>query len=207
MPLHKKIKLGVLVSGRGSNLQSIIEACEQNTIDAKVAVVVSNNAKAHALERAKKHHIPALVVSAPNFETKILKIFKKHQVELVCLAGFMKILSKRFIKGYPYRIINIHPSLLPSFPGLDAQGQALRAGVKKTGATVHFVEEGCDTGPIILQREVPVYEDDTQETLSARILEEEHKIYPQAIGLIATEGLKIDDGRVCLVGPKRGKNL
>lgn len=192
----KKLKLAVLVSGNGTNLQAIINACEQREIDAVVAVVVSNNPKAFALERAKKHNIPTVIVPKKDGEKEILNALKEFQVELVCLAGFMKILSPKFIQEYPGRVINIHPALLPTFPGLEAQAKALEHGVKITGATVHFVDEGVDAGPIILQAAVSVYDDDTVETLRERILKEEHKIYPQAIQLIATQSLKVVGRRV-----------
>ncbi|MDP2599704.1 MAG: phosphoribosylglycinamide formyltransferase [Deltaproteobacteria bacterium] len=190
MSVSKKLKLGILVSGRGSNLQAIIDACEKNKIDAEVSVVISNNPGAFAMERAKKHNIPIEVVDAKNPEPEILQTLGKYRVDLVCLAGFMKILSPAFVKAYPAKIINIHPALLPAFPGLHAQKQALDAGVKMTGATVHFVDEGCDTGPIILQKSVPVLENDSLESLTQRILEAEHEIYPQAIQRIATGSLK-----------------
>jgi len=196
VPHRQKLKLGVLVSGNGTNLQAIIEACEEGHIDARVDVVISNNPDAFALERAKKHNIATAVVSKENSESKIIEILKQHQVELVCLAGFMKLLSTQFVREFPQKIINIHPALLPSFPGLHAQQRALDAGVKFTGATVHFVDEGCDTGPIIVQATVPVLHDDTIETLKERILKEEHKIYPEAIQLIATQRLKIVGRRV-----------
>lgn len=184
----KKLRLGLLVSGNGSNLQAILEACEQKKIEAEVAVVISNNPKAFALGRARRYHVPTHVVENEiDLERSILKILKESQVELVCLAGFMKILSPSFIKEYPRRIINIHPSLLPSFPGLNAQRRALEAGVKITGATVHFVNEGCDTGPIIMQSTVPVLDGDTVETLRERILKEEHKIYIESLKIVGRE--------------------
>lgn len=196
-PRKNKLKLGVLVSGNGTNLQAILEACKTKAIDATVAVVISNNPKARALERAKSYQVPCYAVeNNSDLESNLLKILKEHQVELVCLAGFMKLLSPSFIKEYPQRILNIHPALLPSFPGLNAQRRALEAGVKVSGATVHLVDEDCDTGPILLQSVVPVYDDDTEEVLRARILKEEHKIYPQAIQKIATESLKIVGRRV-----------
>lgn len=193
----KRLKLGLLVSGNGSNLQAIIDASEKGEIDASVSVVISNRQKAYALERAKKHHIPSFVVPQGALQEKeILKILEQYSVDLVCLAGFLKILSKDFVKKFLDRIINIHPALLPSFPGLHAIEQALKAGVKKTGVTLHFVDEGVDTGPILLQEEVLILKDDTVETLTARIHQVEHRIYPQAIQLIATERLKIEEGRV-----------
>lgn len=201
-----KLRLAVLASGLGTNLQAIIDACEQNKIDAAVAVVVSNNPKARALQRAQKHHIPSVALSNdPELEQKILQVLKEYRVDLVCLAGFMKILSPAFLKEFPNRVINIHPSLLPAFPGLNAPAKALEHGASITGATVHFVDAGVDTGPIILQSAVPVYDNDTEVSLHERILTEEHKIYPQAIQAIATESLKIAGRRVITNRPKGEK--
>lgn len=199
----KKLRLGILVSGNGTNLQAILNACAQKRIDAEVAVVISNQPSAYALERAKKAHVPALCL---DHETKMIEALQACQVDLVCLAGFMKILSGPFLKAFPNRIINIHPALLPSFPGLNAQRRALEHGVKISGATVHFVDEGTDTGPIIVQSAVPVYDDDSEETLRARILAEEHKIYPQAIQLLATQSLKIA-GRQVIKGVVENKAI
>ena len=185
------INLGVLISGRGSNLQAIIDAVEKGEIPAKVAVVISNNPEAFGLERAKKHNIPAVVINHKDFQDKntyeleIVKTLQKCKVDLVCLAGYMRIVGPVLLEHYKGKMINIHPALLPSFPGLHAQQQALEHGAKVSGATVHFVDEGCDTGPIILQAAVPVLPNDTEETLSQRILEQEHKLYPQAIKLFA----------------------
>lgn len=196
------INIGVLISGRGSNLQAIIDACERGGIPAKVAAVVSNQPDAYGLERAKKHAIPGAVLDPKKFpdkntyELEIVKTLRKHEVELVCLAGYMRIVGPVLLEHYRGRMLNIHPALLPSFPGLHAQKQALDHGVKVSGVTVHFVDEGCDTGPIILQRAVPVLEDDTEETLSARILEQEHKLYPEAIKLFAQGKLKIEGRHV-----------
>jgi phosphoribosylglycinamide formyltransferase 1 len=198
------LKLGVLISGRGSNLQAIIDACEAGKVPAGVAVVISNNPEAGGLERAKKHNIPAIVVEPKGFKDKniyeleIVKELKKHNVELVCLAGYMRIVGQVLLEHFPHKIINIHPSLLPSFPGLHAQRQALDHGVTVTGCTVHFVDEGCDTGPIIVQSAVPVKENDTEETLSERILQQEHHIYPLAIEFVAKDKLLIDGRRVKL---------
>ena len=196
------IKLGVLISGRGSNLQAIIDACAKGQIPATVAVVISNDPLAPGLERAKKHQIPAVVIDNRNFQDKhtyeleIVKTLKQHEVGLVCLAGYMRIVGEVLLEHFPEKIINVHPSLLPSFPGLHAQKQALDHGVTVTGCTVHFVDSGCDTGPIIIQSAVPVKEDDTEETLSARILVQEHGIYPLAIEFIANDKLKIEGRKV-----------
>jgi phosphoribosylglycinamide formyltransferase-1 len=196
------INVGVLISGRGSNLQAIIDASERGEILAKVAVVVSNKPDAYGLERAKKHNVPTAVFEPKNFpdkntyELEVVKTLKEHKIDLVCLAGYMRMVGPVLLEHYQGRMLNIHPALLPSFPGLHAQKQALDHGAKISGVTVHFIDEGCDTGAIILQAAVPVLEDDTEETLSARILEQEHKIYPQAIKLFAEGKLKIEGRRV-----------
>ena len=196
------INVGVLISGRGSNLQAIIDASERGEIPAKVAVVISNQPEAYGLERAKKHQIPTAVFEPKKFpdkntyELEIVKAFKRYNVNLVCLAGYMRIVGPVLLEHYQGKMVNIHPALLPSFPGLHGQKQALEHGVKVSGVTVHFVDEGCDTGPIILQTAVPVREDDTEDTLSARILEEEHKIYPRAVKLFAEGRLKIEGRKV-----------
>ncbi len=198
------LQLGVLISGRGSNLQAIIDACEGGKIPAKVAVVISNNPTAGGLEKAQKHNIPTVVFEPKNFQDKhtyeleIVKELKKHKVELVCLAGYMRIVGEVLLEHFPHQIINIHPSLLPSFPGLHAQQQALDHGVTVTGCTVHFVDAGCDTGPIIVQSAVPVKENDTEATLAERILQQEHHIYPLAIEFIAKDRLKIEGRKVKL---------
>lgn len=192
------INIAVLASGRGSNLQAIIDASKKGEISAQVKVVISDKKDAYALERAKKEKIEAAYINPNDFQDKntyeleIVKILKNHDVDLVCLAGYMRIVGEALLVGYKGKIINIHPSLLPSFPGLHAQRQALEHGVKISGTTVHFVDNGCDTGPIIIQASVPVLENDTEETLSARILEQEHKIYPQAIKLFEEGKLKIE---------------
>ncbi|MBI4127013.1 MAG: phosphoribosylglycinamide formyltransferase, partial [Deltaproteobacteria bacterium] len=182
-----QLRLGILASGRGSNLQAIIDACELGRIAAQVTVIISDQSDAKALERAKRHNIPAICHERSAFQSReaheatIVEELHRHGVELVCLAGFMRIVGKTLLTAFPNRIINIHPSLLPAFPGLKAQAQALAAGVTTTGCTVHFVDDKVDHGPIILQAEVPVLPNDTVETLSARILNEEHRLYPQAI--------------------------
>ena len=180
------LRLGVLASGRGSNLQAIIDAIEAKTLDATIALVLSNNNDAMALERAKRHRIkgifldPKFVAGNPDprraYDKKILEMLNEHDVQLVLLAGYMKIVTVVLIDAYQWRMMNIHPSLLPSFPGLHAQRQALDAGVKVSGCTVHFVTEGIDEGPIIVQAAVPVNENDSVESLSARILEQEHQL-------------------------------
>ena len=196
------IKIGVLISGRGSNLQAIIDASEKEEIPAKVAVVISNKPDAYGLERAKKHNVATAVFEPEKFadkntyELEIVKTLKEYKIDLVCLAGYMRIVGPVLLEHFPGKMVNIHPALLPSFPGLHGQKQAIEHGVKVSGVTVHFVDEGCDTGPIILQTAVPVLEDDTEETLSARILEQEHKSYPEAIKLFAEGKLKMEGRRV-----------
>jgi phosphoribosylglycinamide formyltransferase-1 len=205
--MQRRLRLGVLASGRGSNLQAIIDACEGGQIDAVIALVISNVAETHALERGRRHGIeaafidPSLHRTSEEFDATAIDLLRKHEVELVCLAGFMRLLSPHFIREYRNRIMNIHPALLPAFPGLHAQRQALRCGAKVSGCTVHFVDEGVDTGPIIIQAVVPVLDDDTEEILSARILAYEHQIYPRAIQLFAEGRLEISGRRVLCHGP------
>ena len=194
-------KIGVVVSGRGSNLQSIIDHIAEGKLSVEIAVVVSDHKEAFALERAAKAGIPTAVVERKGckdkeeFEDKIDAALREAGADVVVLAGFMRILTGHFISRWEHKIINIHPALLPSFKGLDAQGQAVDYGVKVAGCTVHFVDEGTDTGPIILQKVVPVLDDDTEETLAARILKEEHKALPEAIQLWA-------DGKLTIKGRK-----
>lgn len=200
-----KLRIGVLASGRGSNLQSIMDGCNQGLIPAEVAVVVSDKAGAYALERAKLAGIPAHFVDLKTFEGKgdyeraVVKILQEHQVQLVCLAGYMRLVGEPLLKAYPNKIMNIHPALLPAFPGLHGQRDALAYGVKISGCTVHFVDEGMDTGPIILQAAVPVLDDDTEETLAARILEQEHRLYPEAVKLFAQGSLQVMGRKVLVI--------
>jgi len=200
------LKIGVLVSGRGSNLQAMIDAIEAKKIKAEIAVVISNVPGVMALERANKHGIKAVVIDSSehsdksSYEKQVIKALEENNVGLVCLAGYMKLLSPELVHHFRGRIMNIHPALLPAFPGLHVQKKALEHGVKYSGCTVHFVDEGCDTGPIILQAVVPVLDGDTEETLSARILEQEHKIYPEAIRLFSEGKLKIEGRRVRVIG-------
>ena len=195
-------KIGVVVSGRGSNLQSIIDHIAEGKLNVEIAVVVSDHKEAFALERAAKAGIPTAVVERKGckdkaeFEDRIDAALQEAGAEAVVLAGFMRILTGYFISRWEHKIINIHPALLPSFKGLDAQGQAVDYGVKVAGCTVHFVDEGTDTGPIILQKVVPVLDDDTEETLAARILKEEHKALPEAIQLWAEGKLTIKGRKV-----------
>ena len=200
----KKTGLGVLASGRGTNLQAILDACGEGRLPAEVKVVLSDVYDARALERARSAGVPAVYLDPGRFKTRLephaelsyVNCLKQHEVELVLLAGFMRILHKEFLSAFSERIMNIHPALLPSFPGLDAQKQALERGVRFSGCTVHFVDDSVDGGPIILQSVVPVEQDDTVETLSERILEAEHRTYCDAIKLFCEGRLKIEGRRV-----------
>ncbi|HSF15257.1 MAG TPA: phosphoribosylglycinamide formyltransferase [Vicinamibacteria bacterium] len=203
--------LGVLISGRGSNLQAILDAVSEGRLEARVGVVISNVASARGLERARAAGVPTAIVShrdfpsREDFDTAVVAKLREHDVNLVCLAGFMRILSSVLVRAFPDRILNIHPSLLPSFPGLDAQRQALEHGVKVSGASVHFVDEQLDHGPIVLQRAVPVFEDDDEQALAARILEEEHELYPEAIALVLDGRVRIE-GRRAVIRECRSTN-
>lgn len=196
------LRLGVLASGRGSNLQSILEAVAHGELSARVAVVISNKKEAQALERAARYQVPALFVDPSHFRSReeydaaILQQLKEYGVELVVLAGYMRLVTHTLIESYRDRIINIHPSLLPSFPGMHAHRQALEYGVRVSGCTLHFVDEEMDHGPIIAQAAVPVFEDDTEEQLSERILAEEHRLLPQILQLYAEGKLKVEGRKV-----------
>jgi phosphoribosylglycinamide formyltransferase 1 len=202
----KKLRIGVLVSGRGSNLQAIIDAIQTGALSAVVAVVISDTPGVGALKKAENYGIPSVVIERNQykgraaFEAAIVQAVEDRQVEVLALAGFMRILSGGFISRFPQRIVNIHPALLPAFPGLDAQAQALAYGVKVAGCTVHFVDEGTDTGPIILQEAVPIWENDTEETLAQRILAAEHITYPRALQLLAEGRLTVEGRRVRIAG-------
>lgn len=197
-------RVGVLVSGRGSNLQAIIDACENGILSGKaeVVVVVSDKEKASALERARKHGIDAVFVnpqesgSREEFDRELVKVLNEYKVDLVLLAGYMRIVGPEFVKAFENMMMNIHPALLPCFPGLDAQKQALDHGVKYSGCTVHFVDEEVDAGPIIIQSAVPVLEDDNEASLSKRILEQEYIIYPEAVRLFVEGKLRVEGRRV-----------
>jgi len=198
-----RFRLGVLVSGRGTNLQAILDAIQRGELNAEVALVVSNRPEAYALRRAAQRGVPTVVVERRAYPSRreqhmaIAEALRQAGVDLVVLAGFDQVLHPDFVKAFPMRIINIHPSLLPAFGGgLHAQADAWAYGVKVSGCTVHFVTEEVDAGPIILQAAVPVLDDDTPETLAARILEQEHRILPQAIALIAQGALRIEGRRV-----------
>jgi phosphoribosylglycinamide formyltransferase-1 len=201
-----KLRLGVLVSGGGTNLQSILDHAAKGKIDAEVAVVISNKPGAFALDRARRAKVPAVVVEHKGFagreayDERLAEVLREHRVDLVCLAGFMRLLSPVLIRAFPNRILNIHPALLPSFPGLEVQRKALEHGVRFSGCTVHVVDEGCDTGPIVIQAVVPIAPDDTPERLAARILKQEHKIYPRAIQLFAEGRIALEGRRVRVQG-------
>ena len=195
-------KLAVLVSGRGTNLQAIIDHIDQGKLNAVIAIIITNKSMAQALERGKKHAIQTTFLDPDRYPEKaeydraLANIIKKHSVDLICLAGYLRILGKEFVQTFKGKIINIHPSLLPAFPGLNVQQKAIDGGVKFSGCTVHFVDETVDAGPIILQAVVPVHQDDSAETLTQRILEQEHILYPKAIKMIAENHIKICDGKI-----------
>jgi len=187
-PINRRV--GVLISGRGSNLQALIDAVAEGRLDASLSLVISNRAEAEGLERARRAGIEGVCVShrgwpsRDDYDRALVRELQRRQVDLVCLAGFMRVLGAPMIDAFPNRILNIHPSLLPSFPGVDAQRQAIQHGVKVAGVTVHLVASELDGGPIVLQRVVPVLDTDTEETLSARILVEEHRAYPEAVKIL-----------------------
>ncbi|HUF42684.1 MAG TPA: phosphoribosylglycinamide formyltransferase [Verrucomicrobiae bacterium] len=199
--MARQVPIGVLISGGGTNLQAIIDAIEAGKLDARIEVVLSNKGDAHGLVRARKHGIAVEVMdhkafsSREAYDQEVVDRLRSRGVELVVLAGFMRLLSPVFIKAYSKRIMNIHPALLPSFPGLHVQKKAVEHGVRFAGCTVHFVNEECDEGPIIIQAVVPVFSDDTEASLMARILKQEHRIYPRAIQLYA-------EGRLTVAGRK-----
>ncbi len=200
-----KTKIAILASGRGSNFIAIADAIGAGKIDGEIVLLFSNKPNAAAVATARERGISVEVlepkdIPRENYDAKIIKILKAHGVGLVLLAGYMKIVGPAIIQAFPNRIMNIHPSLLPAFPGLDAQKQAIEYGAKVSGCTVHFVDEEVDTGPVIMQTAVPVHNDDTEETLSARILKEEHRLYPEAVRLFTEGKLRIEGRRVIVTG-------
>lgn len=201
--------IGVLISGRGSNLQALLDAVAQGRLQARIAVVISNKAGAAGLARAAAAGIETLVLdhrtaaSRDDYDRRLAEELRARGVRLVCLAGFMRLVGGPLLDAFPGAILNVHPSLLPAFPGIDAQRQALAHGVKVSGATVHLVTNELDGGPIVLQAAVPVLDDDTVETLSARILEQEHRIYPLAVQMILEGGWRLD-GRRCVIPARQG---
>jgi phosphoribosylglycinamide formyltransferase-1 len=196
-----KKRLGILLSGRGSNFEAIADNIAAGRLDAEIAIVISNRPEARGLEVARQRGLHAVCIPSKGLDREVYdrmlaEELRRAKVDLICLAGFMRLLSAWFVREFPFQILNIHPSLLPAFPGLDAQAQALEHGVKITGCTVHFVDEYLDHGPIIMQAAVPVLEDDTVETLSARILKEEHRIYTEAIRIVLSGRWRIEGRRV-----------
>jgi len=194
-------RLGILISGRGSNFLAIADAVASHRLDAEIAVVISNRSEAPGLAAAQERGLHAVALASKGldreaYDRQLIDELRRCRVDLVCLAGYMRILGGHFIREFHRQILNIHPSLLPAFPGLDAQHQAWEHGVKYSGCTVHFVEEGLDSGPIVSQSAVPVLAEDTPESLAARILQEEHRIYPEAIGLVLSGKYRIDGRRV-----------
>lgn len=198
-----KKRLGILLSGRGSNFEAIANSIEAGRIEAEIAVVISNRPQAPGLEIARRRGLNAVSIPSKGLEREVydrmvVAELNKCAVDLVCLAGYMRLLSATFVREFPLRILNIHPSLLPSFPGLEAQHQALEHGVKVSGCTVHFVDELLDAGPIVVQRPVPVLDDDTEETLAARILQQEHQAYTEAIRIVLSGQFRIQGRRVVM---------
>ncbi|MEW5974544.1 MAG: phosphoribosylglycinamide formyltransferase [Acidobacteriota bacterium] len=194
-------RLGILLSGRGSNFEAIADHIDSGDLQAQISVVISNVATAPGLEKARQRgleavFVPSKGVGREEFESRLQEVLRQKQVDLICLAGFMRLLSRAFIQAFPLKILNIHPSLLPAFPGLDAQRQALHHGVKISGCTVHFVDEGLDSGPIVGQACVPVLDEDTEETLSARILKEEHHLYWKSIQRVLAGHFRVEGRRV-----------
>lgn len=200
-----KKRIGVLLSGGGTNLQALINACRDGNFPARIAVVISNHPKAYGLKRAQQNNLPTVVVeqnhylNREHFDQALREVLDHAGVDLICLAGFMRILSSSFVQHYQGRLLNIHPSLLPAFPGLNVHQKALDAGVRFSGATVHFVDEGVDTGPIVIQAVVPVLQDDNAEHLAKRILKQEHRIYPMAVRLFAEDRLRISGKQVTIL--------
>jgi phosphoribosylglycinamide formyltransferase 1 len=197
------VRLGILISGRGSNFEAIANSIARRKLDAEIAIVISNRANAPGLDIARERGIPLRVIASAGMERGaydklLIEELQTHQVDLVCLAGFMRLLSASVIRAFPNRVLNIHPSLLPAFTGLDAQRQALEYGVRITGCTVHFVDEFLDSGPIVIQAAVPVLDGDAVESLSARILVQEHLIYSKAIGYIVDGRITVEGRRVSI---------
>ena len=204
--MARSLALGVLLSGSGTNLQALIDAIDAGRLDASIAVVVSNRADAYGLTRARARGLPvetvlhAAFASREAFDARLVEVLRAHDVELVALAGFMRLVTRVLLEAFPARVLNIHPALLPAFPGLHAERQALAHGVRITGVTVHFVDEQTDHGPILLQAAVPIFPDDTEESLHLRIQRQEHRVYVRAIQLIAEGRVRIEGRRVLVAG-------
>lgn len=207
----ERARLGILLSGRGSNFLALADAVERGEVPAEIALVVSNVAEAPGLDKARERGLPAVAIPQGSYpdreahDAAMLQALRAARVEWICLAGYMRLLSASFIAAYRGRILNVHPSLLPAFPGLGAQRQALEHGVKVSGCTVHFVDEGLDSGPIVVQKAVPVADGDTAETLAARILEREHEAYPLALQRLLTESWHLEGRRLVFGGKKVGE--
>ena len=205
-------RIAVLLSGRGSNFEAIADSVAAGRIpDAEIALVFSNRENAPGVEKARQRGLEAVVIPSKGrqreeYDREVVALLEAKKIDLVCLAGFMRLLSPYFVERFRYRILNIHPGLLPAFPGLEAQKQALEWGVRVSGCTVHFVDENLDVGPIIVQAVVPVYDDDTEETLAARILREEHRIYPEAINIVLSGKFRIERRRVILTDQPRERS-
>ena len=201
MGAHRMKRLAILLSGRGSNFEAIADSIRQGRLPARIEVVVSNRSSAAGLEKARRRGLKTLIlpsrgVARKDYDRSLVYELKRHRVDLVCLAGFMRILGPLFVRSFPNRILNVHPSLLPAFPGLRPQRQALEYGVQFSGCTVHLVDEGVDTGPVLLQAAVPVLESDDEDSLAARILAEEHRLYPRAIGMLLRNEVRLQGRRV-----------
>lgn len=201
------MRLGILISGRGSNFEAIANAIAQKKLDAEIAIVISNRGSAAGINVARDRGLPVRIMASAGMEREtydklVIDELMTHEVDLVCLAGFMRLLSTKFVQAFPNRVLNVHPSLLPAFAGLDAQRQALEYGVKITGCTVHLVDEFLDSGPILIQRAVPVLDKDTVESLSARILVQEHAIYPEAIQIMADKRAVLEGRRTFIREPE-----
>ncbi|RTZ89501.1 MAG: phosphoribosylglycinamide formyltransferase [Deltaproteobacteria bacterium] len=207
------LNIGVLISGRGSNLQAIIDGIERGEIPARISIVISNEPGAYGLERARNHGIPTRVIdhrdypTRKEFETELMEALKERGVALVVLAGFMRVLTEHFLSAFPQQVVNIHPALLPSFPGVGVQEKAAEYGVRFSGCTVHFVNEGVDAGPIIAQAVVPVYPTDTGDVLADRILRMEHQVFPRVIRWIAEGRVRVEGRRVFVDGAKKNEDV
>jgi phosphoribosylglycinamide formyltransferase-1 len=205
--MPRPLRLGILASGGGTNLQTIIDSCRDGSIDATIALVLSNNPDAGALQRASRAGLRTLCINHREFDCRedfdraVVEALQNADVELVVLAGFMRIITQTFLDAFPQKVINIHPALLPAFPGLHVQQQAIDYGARFSGCTVHFVDAGVDTGPIIIQAVVPIFTEDTADSLAARILEQEHRIYPRAIQLIAEGRIHVEGRKVSIAPP------
>lgn len=205
--MNNKLRIGALASGGGTNLQAIIDRCADGSINAEISLLICNNPGAGVLDRAEKAGIPTLTIDhrdypdRNDFDKAVVAALQEADIDLVVLAGFMRIITETILDVFPNKVMNIHPALLPAFPGLHVQKKALEYGAKFSGCTVHFVDTGVDTGPIIIQAVVPILDDDTEDTLSARILAREHQVYPRAIQLFADNRLRITDRRVIIEPP------